>query len=116
MYWTDAGDQYELLDGQQRTMSLLKFHENQFEVKRGGHSMNYRALPSDLKRKFLSHELLVFVCKGEPSERIKWFERINTAGEKLRQQEVRNCNSMQARGRPAHDTSSARWTTGCRRT
>ena len=38
----------------------------------------------------LDYELMIYHCEGTGKERLKWFEVINIAGEKLTPQELRN--------------------------
>ena len=33
---------------------------------------------------------MIYLCEGTDSEKLKWFETINIAGEKLTKQELRN--------------------------
>lgn len=87
MYWAvreDGG--FEVIDGQQRTISLCQFVNGDF-------AFNFRYfhnLAEDEKEKFLSYKLMIYVCEGTDSEKLKWFETINIAGEKLTAQELRN--------------------------
>ena len=87
MYWAERKDgTYEIIDGQQRTMSICQFVNNEF-------SYNFRTfagLQDDEKEKILNYKLFVYVCSGNDSEKLKWFETINIAGEELTKQELRN--------------------------
>ena len=47
-------------------------------------------LQDDEKNKILDYELMIYMCSGKDSERLKWFETINIAGEELTSQEIRN--------------------------
>ena len=42
------------------------------------------------EEKILDYELMVYVCSGTDSEKLKWYEIINIRGEQLTQQELRN--------------------------
>ena len=87
MYWAVKADgNYEIIDGQQRTVSLCQFanHEFSFEFK------YINNLTDDEKEKFYSYKLMVYICDGTDSEKLKWFETINIAGEELTDQELRN--------------------------
>lgn len=95
MYWVDRGEQYEddpnepryeVLDGQQRTLSLCEYVDGNFSVDEKGFSN----LPSDIQKKILDYELFVYVCEGTDSEKLDWFRIINIAGEQLTDQELRN--------------------------
>ncbi|WP_251198561.1 GmrSD restriction endonuclease domain-containing protein [Anaerotardibacter muris] len=93
-YWVDLGEdredqdspRFEVLDGQQRTISICDYIEGDFSV--DGHF--FESLPSDIRDKILDYKLLVYVCVGDDSEKLKWFETINIAGEPLTAQELRN--------------------------
>lgn len=87
MYWTPKeGGGYELLDGQQRTLSICEFAAGNLDYHK---RYLHRMLP-DEKERFYNYKLLVFVVTGMPSERLKWFETINISGLKLTDQELRN--------------------------
>ena len=76
MYWATRDDgSFEIIDGQQRTISIFKYFHN---------------LQEDEKEQILNYELQVYICSGTDSEKLKWFETINIAGEKLTEQELRN--------------------------
>ena len=86
MYWAKDGDNYELLDGQQRTLSICQYIHGDFSV-----DMNYfHTLPKDLQDKILNYKLMIYICEGTPSEKLDWFKIINIAGEELTEQELRN--------------------------
>ena len=93
-YWVDLGEdredqdaaRYEVLDGQQRTISICDYIDGAFSV--DGHYFD--SLPSDIRERILDYRLLVYVCTGEDSEKLKWFQTINIAGEPLTAQELRN--------------------------
>ena len=88
MYWSkdSSNDTYEVLDGQQRTISLCEFVENGFPVD----DKYFHNLTPDEQEKILNYELHVYVCEGKESDKLAWFEIINTAPEKLTDQELRN--------------------------
>ena len=93
-YWCDLGEdredpdapRYEVLDGQQRTISICDYIDGAFSV--DGHFFD--SLPSDIRKNILDYKLLVYVCVGDDSEKLKWFQTINIAGEPLTPQELRN--------------------------
>lgn len=87
MYWVKKADgNFEVLDGQQRTMSICSFWTNQFSYL----FRNFESLQNDEKEKFLSYPLTIYVCEGEDSEKLNWFRTINIAGIQLKDQEIRN--------------------------
>ena len=87
MYWADKGDDtYEVIDGQQRTISICQYVNGDFS-----YEMSYfHSLPTDKREAFLDYKLMVYICTGSESEKLSWFETINIAGEKLTAQELRN--------------------------
>lgn len=87
IYWCKTGsDTYEVMDGQQRTISLCEYVDGSFSVD----EKYFYNLPSDQKKAILDYELFVYVCDGTDSEKLDWFEIINIAGEQLTKQEMRN--------------------------
>lgn len=91
MYWikNDEGN-YELLDGQQRTLSICSYHAGDFFVILNGKKFFYNLTP-DQEKRFLDYELQVYICEdGTDSEQLEWFKIINIAGEKLYEQEILN--------------------------
>lgn len=91
MYWCDDGaGNYELLDGQQRTVSICQYVNNEFSVSWNGSQKIFGGLPKDKQDEFLDYPLMVYVCNGTESEKLEWFKTINIAGVELKQQELRN--------------------------
>lgn len=91
MYWAKTGeDQYEVLDGQQRMLSVMYFLEHQFVINYKDHVYAEDGLPLDIYEKILKYEFMIYVCDGTNSEKIDWFRVVNIAGEKLTDQELRN--------------------------
>ena len=92
MYWSVVGnDSYEMIDGQQRTLSICEFRYHEFNIndpERG--VLFFGTLTDDEKQKFLDYELTVYFCSGTDKEKLDWFRVINIAGERLLDQELRN--------------------------
>ena len=96
MYWVDRGDdfvkdnpdkpRYEVLDGQQRTISICEYVDGSFSVD----NKYFENLQTDVQNKILDYKLFVYVCSGTDSEKLDWFRIINIAGEQLTDQELRN--------------------------
>jgi hypothetical protein len=87
MYWAVRDDgSFEIIDGQQRTISICQYVKGEFSFD----SKYFHNLQNDEQSKILDYELMVYLCSGTDSEKLKWFETINIAGEKLTQQELRN--------------------------
>ena len=90
MYWVKRSDDapcpYEVMDGQQRTLSLCEYVDGQF-----AYDFKYFSnLTPDIKKKFLDYKLMIYVCEGDPSEKLEWFRTINIKGKPLNEQEIRN--------------------------
>ena len=94
MYWAcrevsadePSAPQYEIIDGQQRTISICQFVNGDFAF-----DMRYfHNLKDDEKEQILNYELQVYICNGTDSEKLRWFKTINIAGEELTNQELRN--------------------------
>lgn len=91
MYWASREDgSFEVLDGQQRTLSKCEYVAGNFSIKIGDNMMGFNNLQDDQRRRIMDYKLTVYVCTGTPSEKLLWFRRINIAGEVLTDQEIRN--------------------------
>lgn len=90
MYWNKNGDVYEVLDGQQRTISICKYVNKEFSIKVNGNDKFFHNLSTDEQNQILDYELIVYICEGTESEKLDWFKRINIAGEVLTKQELLN--------------------------
>lgn len=86
MYWAVIPDGFEIIDGQQRTVSLCQYVDGVFSYK----DRYFHNLHKDEKDRILDYELTVYRCEGEDSEKLDWFRTINIAGEKLTDQELLN--------------------------
>ena len=98
MYWVvnkntsqpDGGNKidetYEVLDGQQRTISICEYISGNFSAD----EVYFHNLPQDKQDAILDYELMIYFCEGAPSEKLDWFRTINIAGERLTDQELRN--------------------------
>lgn len=87
MYWVknDGGD-YEVLDGQQRTISFCDYINGDFSIE----NRYFHNLEINEKEQILDYKLMIYVCEGNDKEKLDWFKIINIAGEKLTDQELRN--------------------------
>lgn len=90
MYWVkrseDAECPYEIMDGQQRTLSLCEYVAGKF-------SYDFKFFanqPKDIQQRILDYKLDIYVCEGTPSEKLDWFQTINLAGKPLNDQEINN--------------------------
>lgn len=87
MYWAVREDgNYEVIDGQQRTISICQYVEGDFAFD----GRYFHNLQKDEQEQILRYALTVYLCSGTDSEKLEWFRTINIAGEKLTDQELRN--------------------------
>jgi len=87
MYWVIRdGGSYEVLDGQQRTISIGQYINGDFSL----NNYFFNNLSDTQRDKILDYELMIYFCKGTAEERKAWFTTINIAGEKLTPQEILN--------------------------
>jgi len=91
MYWVVADDEtFEVLDGQQRTISFCRYVNGEFSVDFDGRVAKFENLTNTEKMKILDYQLMIYFCEGNDKEKLDWFKIINIAGEKLTEQELRN--------------------------
>ena len=90
MYWCKRSNgsdvPFEVMDGQQRTLSLCEYVANKFSV-------DYLAFANqkkDIQEKILNYPLTIYLCEGDESEKLEWFKTINIAGKPLTEQELLN--------------------------
>jgi len=86
MYWAVIPNGFEIIDGQQRTISLCQYVDGVFSYK----DRYFHNLQADERDQILDYSLTVYQCQGSDSEKLDWFRTINIAGEKLTDQELRN--------------------------
>jgi len=91
MYWVVTDQEtYEVMDGQQRTISFCQYVNGDFSIPVDGHPMAFHNLPKTLQDQILDYTLMVYFCSGTDQEKLDWFRIINIAGERLTDQELRN--------------------------
>ncbi len=87
MYWVkNADNTYEVMDGQQRTISICEYVEGNFSL----NNLYYDNLTDVEKDQILDYKMMIYFCEGNDKEKLDWFKTINIAGEKLYDQELRN--------------------------
>ncbi|PIR53004.1 HNH endonuclease [Candidatus Peregrinibacteria bacterium CG10_big_fil_rev_8_21_14_0_10_49_10] len=87
MYWMVKEDgSYEMLDGQQRTISIGQYVNGDFSLD----DRFFHNLTDEEQKQIMDYELMIYFCEGTDKERLDWFKTINIAGEKLTDQELRN--------------------------
>lgn len=66
MYWANNGkDSFEVLDGQQRTISLCQYVSNGFRVTVDQKPMFFHNLTKQDQEKILNYTLDIYVCSGD---------------------------------------------------
>lgn len=87
MYWVDNGDgTYEVLDGQQRTVSFCQYVTGVFSKD----NRFFHNLTQTEQQQILNYKVLVYFCEGNDREKLDWFKIVNLEGKKLLPQELRN--------------------------
>ena len=87
MYWVkNAEDNFEVMDGQQRTISFCQYINSDFSID----NRAFHNLTNVEREQILDYKLMVYFCEGNDKEKLDWFRIINIAGEKLFDQELRN--------------------------
>jgi len=86
MYWAVTKDGFEMIDGQQRTISICQYVDGVFSYR----DRYFHNLQQDEKDAILDYALTIYRCQGTDSEKLDWFRTINIAGEELMDQELRN--------------------------
>ena len=91
MYWVRNDDgTFELLDGQQRTLSICRFIAGEYMMTFDGTLRGWSNMNAEQQQRVLDYKLQIYVCEGTPSEQLDWFRIINIAGERLTNQELLN--------------------------
>lgn len=91
MYWVVSDDgNFEVMDGQQRTISFCQYVKGDFSVDVDGYNKAFHNLTETEKAQILDYKLSIYFCEGNDKEKLEWFETINIAGKKLTEQEQRN--------------------------
>ncbi len=87
MYWVKSdNDSFEVLDGQQRTISICQYVSGDFSIDH----MGFDNLTQTERDQILNYPLMIYICEGTDKEKLDWFKIINIAGEQLTAQELRN--------------------------
>lgn len=91
MYWAKSDDSnFEVLDGQQRTISICQYVTDEFSVMLDGMPRKFGNLTVAEQNQILEYPLMIYICEGTDKEKLDWFKIINIAGEQLTAQELRN--------------------------
>ena len=86
MYWVKNGKTFEVMDGQQRTVSICQYVKDEYSI----NARAWHNLTNDEQEQILNYKCMIYFCEGTDSEKLAWFRIINLAGEKLTEQELRN--------------------------
>ena len=87
MYWAVRGDgTYEVMDGQQRTLSICEYVAGKFDY----FFRYFSNLSVEEQDRILDYGLTVYFCEGGDDEKLEWFKTINIAGKELTDQELLN--------------------------
>lgn len=87
MYWVKSDDgNFEVLDGQQRTISICQYVSGDFSI----NHMGFDNLTQTERNQIMDYPLMIYICEGTDKEKLDWFKIINIAGEQLTTQELRN--------------------------
>ena len=87
MYWAVRGDgTYEVMDGQQRTLSICEYVAGRFAY----FFRFFSNLSKEEQSRILDYALTVYLCDGGDDEKLEWFRTINIAGKALTDQELLN--------------------------
>lgn len=88
IYFAEKGNgEYELLDGQQRIITIWDYSKGDFSILNTPTSAVY---VHHFEESFNNYELQVYLCRGNTNDKLKWFETINTGSHKLSDQELKN--------------------------
>lgn len=91
MYWVKVdNEKYEILDGQQRTLSIMQYLKHKFTITLNSQTYYWDSLPDDKFKAIMDYKLMIYICEGNESEKLEWFRVVNIAGEHLTDQELRN--------------------------
>ncbi|AYJ33017.1 DUF262 domain-containing protein [Corynebacterium xerosis] len=85
-----TSSKFEILDGQQRTISICQYVAGDFSVPIDGRPMAFHNLTKDVQDSILDYQLMTYICEGDDQSKLGWFKTINIAGERLTDQELRN--------------------------
>lgn len=100
MYWAINPDgSYEVIDGQQRLISICQFITNDDGQGNpiaidfnGKNTQTFEGLSPDKQNEILDYHLQIYICEGTDDEKLDWFHTINIAGKQMTNQELLNAN------------------------
>ena len=84
MYWCENADgSYELLDGQQRTVSICQYINGDFSI----NNRFFHNLTDTEKEQILNYKLMIYICNGNDKEKHKERSRLSCRCVAVRQRE-----------------------------
>jgi hypothetical protein len=100
IYWAvNPDDTYEVIDGQQRIISICQFitnndgNDNPIAINfNNKNNQCFDGLSEEKQKEILEYKLQVYVCSGTDDEKLDWFHTINIAGKQMTNQELLNAN------------------------
>jgi hypothetical protein len=93
MYWSkNENGTYEVLDGQQRTISFCRYIRGDFAIEWRGHVKYFDSLEPEEQKQILNFPLQVCAVEGDDQEKLDWFKIVNKRNKELTEQELRNIN------------------------
>ena len=70
MYWVkNDDDTYEILDGQQRTISFCQYVMGDFSV----NNRTFHNLTVTEQQQILDYQCMIYFCEGNDKEKLDWF-------------------------------------------
>lgn len=92
MYWVkNQNGDFELLDGQQRTLSICNFLDHKYSITDEEGNRRYEdSIYEEERKQILNYDLDICICEGTTKEILEWFKTINIKGKELNQQEMLN--------------------------
>jgi hypothetical protein len=92
MYWVKTGeDSFEVLDGQQRTISIGQYANGDFSVDFNGRTAMFHNLTKEEQEQILDYELMVYFCEGTDKEKLDWFKIHQHCGRKIDRSRITQC-------------------------
>lgn len=69
MYWVLSDDgNYEVLDGQQRTISICQYVAGDYSIEH----MGFDNLTKSEQEQILDYLLMIYICEGTDKEKLEW--------------------------------------------
>jgi hypothetical protein len=90
MYWVENDNSFEVLDGQQRILSICRFLDHKYHIELNGEKIYWDTLLKEDLDKIKNYELDIYICEGKEREILEWLKTINIKGKELNNQELLN--------------------------